>query len=136
MSAKNKKLKIFDDCCGSHVSVDAERERGRAREKKGAAEKLVSEFLTLHDHLSRSYNIINSVYSDPTIDKMSRPLVSVFDVSSADKAVAQATLPAVMTAPIRGDVVQYVHTLMAKNKRQPYAVNKMSGMQVCYNCPL
>ncbi|CAM9161179.1 unnamed protein product [Ectocarpus fasciculatus] len=60
---------------------------------------------------------------------MSRPLVSVFDVSSADKAVAQATLPAVMTAPIRGDVVQYVHTLMAKNKRQPYAVNKMSGMQ-------
>jgi len=60
---------------------------------------------------------------------MSRPLVSVFDVSSADKAVAQATLPAVMTAPIRGDVVQYVHTLMSKNKRQPYAVNKLSGMQ-------
>lgn len=61
---------------------------------------------------------------------MSRPLVSVFDVSSAEKAVAQATLPAVMTAPIRGDVVQYVHTLMAKNKRQPYAVNKLSGMMV------
>lgn len=59
---------------------------------------------------------------------MSRPLVSVYDVSSADKAVAQATLPAVMTAPIRGDVVQYVHTLMAKNKRQPYAVNKDAGM--------
>lgn len=60
---------------------------------------------------------------------MSRPLVSVYDVSSADKAVAQATLPAVMTAPIRGDVVQYVHNLMSKNKRQPYAVNKLSGMQ-------
>lgn len=60
---------------------------------------------------------------------MSRPLVSVFDVNSADKPVSQATLPAVMTAPIRADVVHYVHTLMAKNRRQPYAVNKLSGHQ-------
>lgn len=55
--------------------------------------------------------------------------MSVFDVASADKAVSQATLPAVFTAPIRSDVVHYVHTLMAKNKRQPYAVNKLSGHQ-------
>lgn len=79
---------------------------------------------TNHQNL---YNKIE-LYSDYTLDIMSRPLVSVFDVTSADKAVAQATLPAVMTAPIRGDVVQYVHTLMSKNKRQPYAVNKDAGM--------
>jgi len=60
---------------------------------------------------------------------MSRPLVSVFDISSADAASSESTLPAVMTAPIRPDVVQYVHQLMMKNKRQPYAVNKLSGME-------
>lgn len=60
---------------------------------------------------------------------MSRPLVSVYDPASAS-AVAQANLPTVMTAPIRPDVVHYVHTLMAKNKRQPYAVSLKAGMQV------
>jgi len=59
---------------------------------------------------------------------MSRPLVSVFDLNNADNGVSQATLPAVMTAPIRPDIVHYVHTLMAKNKRQPYAVNSDAGM--------
>jgi len=59
---------------------------------------------------------------------MSRPLVSVFDVANADTGVAQATLPAVMTAPIRPDIVHYVHTLMAKNRRQPYAVDSEAGM--------
>lgn len=59
---------------------------------------------------------------------MSRPLVSVYDPASAS-AVAQANLPTVMTAPIRPDVVHYVHTLMAKNKRQPYAVSLKAGMQ-------
>ena len=32
-------------------------------------------------------------------------------------------------APIRPDVVGFVHTNMAKNKRQPYAVNKLAGHQ-------
>jgi len=39
-------------------------------------------------------------------------------------------LPAVFTAPIRSDVVHYVHTLMAKNKRQAYAVSQYAGMAV------
>jgi len=60
---------------------------------------------------------------------MSRPLVSVFDLSSASAGAGESTLPAVMTAPIRPDIVQYVHQLMMKNKRQPYAVNKLSGME-------
>jgi large subunit ribosomal protein L4e len=60
---------------------------------------------------------------------MSRPLVSVFDPANAETGVAQTTLPAVMTAPIRPDIVGYVHNLMSKNKRQPYAVNADSGMQ-------
>jgi large subunit ribosomal protein L4e len=60
---------------------------------------------------------------------MSRPLVSVFVASKAGNVVSQANLPAVMTAPIRPDIVNYVHNLMSKNSRQAYAVSKKAGMQ-------
>jgi len=60
---------------------------------------------------------------------MSRPLVSVYDPENADAVVATVTLPAVFTAPIRADVVHYVHTLMAKNARQAYAVSLKAGHQ-------
>ena len=38
-------------------------------------------------------------------------------------------LPAVLTAPIRPDVVQLTFKNMAKNKRQPYAVATNAGHQ-------
>lgn len=57
-----------------------------------------------------------------------RPLVSVFSLSG-DKA-GETTLPAVMTAPLRPDLVQFVHTNMNKNHRQAYAVNIYAGKQV------
>jgi large subunit ribosomal protein L4e len=57
-----------------------------------------------------------------------RPLVSVFSLSG-DKS-GETTLPAVMTAPLRPDVVQFVHTNMNKNKRQAYAVSIRAGKQV------
>lgn len=56
-----------------------------------------------------------------------RPTVSVYSTSQ-DKTVGDIALPAVFTAPIRNDVVQFVHTQMAKNSRQAYAVNRLSGM--------
>lgn len=59
---------------------------------------------------------------------MSRPVVSVWDPEAAT-AVATVTLPAVFTAPIRSDVVHYVHTLMSKNSRQAYAVQEIAGHQ-------
>jgi len=58
----------------------------------------------------------------------SRPLVSVFS-ESGDKS-GEVTLPEVMTAPLRPDIVQFVHTNMNKNKRQAYAVNVRAGKQV------
>jgi hypothetical protein len=64
-----------------------------------------------------------------TVSKMSRPLVSVYDPEIADAVVSTVTLPAVFTSPIRSDVVHYVHTLMAKNKRQAYAVSEKAGHQ-------
>ncbi len=49
--------------------------------------------------------------------------------SGIDKIEQHVTLPAIFTAPIRPDVVHDVHTRMAKNKRQPYAVSKYAGHQ-------
>lgn len=56
-----------------------------------------------------------------------RPTVNVYS-SSEDVVVGSSPLPAVFTAPIRSDIVQFVHTNMAKNSRQAYAVNRLSGM--------
>lgn len=73
-----------------------------------------------------------NLYNYRQSKRMSRPIVSVFDTEAADSVVGTVTLPAVFTAPIRSDVVHYVHTLMAKNKRQAYAVSQKAGHQVRY----
>merc|ERR1711974_495391 len=39
------------------------------------------------------------------------------------------TLPAVFKAPIRNDIVNFVHVNISKNSRQAYAVNKDAGHQ-------
>lgn len=59
----------------------------------------------------------------------SRPTVSVYSAEGAS-AVKQAPLPGVFTAPIRPDVINFVHTQMNKNRRQAYAVDaERAGMQ-------
>merc|ERR1719183_2565130 len=55
-----------------------------------------------------------------------RPCVTV--QNSGEKA-KQVGLPAVFLAPIRPDIVNFVHTSMNKNRRQAYAVNKNAGHQ-------
>jgi len=56
-----------------------------------------------------------------------RPTVSVQSLSGA--AQASLPLPNVFLAPIRPDIVRFVHTSMNKNRRQPYAVNDWAGHQ-------
>jgi large subunit ribosomal protein L4e len=56
-----------------------------------------------------------------------RPLVTVQGVDGS--SAGQTNLPAVFTAPIRPDIVQTIHTHMAKNKRQAYAVKFEAGHQ-------
>merc|ERR1711939_919920 len=56
-----------------------------------------------------------------------RPVVTV--QSTSDEAGKQVQLPAVFLAPIRPDIVTFVHTSMNKNNRQAYAVNKDAGHQ-------
>ena len=57
-----------------------------------------------------------------------RPTVSVYGPAGG-AALSETTLPAVFSAPIRPDVVQFVHTNMNKNKRQAYAVSPGAGHQ-------
>jgi large subunit ribosomal protein L4e len=57
-----------------------------------------------------------------------RPLVSVFSLTG-DKA-GETALPAVMTAPLRPDIVQFVHTNISKNNRQAYSVSVRAGKNV------
>ncbi|ERT02090.1 large subunit ribosomal protein L4e [Sporothrix schenckii 1099-18] len=58
----------------------------------------------------------------------SRPTVTI---QGADGKPTSAThpIPAVFLSPIRPDIVQQVHTGMAKNKRQPYSVSEKAGHQ-------
>jgi len=57
-----------------------------------------------------------------------RPLVSVFSLEGTK--AGETTLPQVMTAPMRPDIVQFVHTNMNKNNRQAYSVSPWAGKQV------
>ena len=43
------------------------------------------------------------------------------------------TLPAVFRAPIRPDIVNFVHFQMKRNSRQPYAVNKEAGTIIVFS---
>lgn len=55
-----------------------------------------------------------------------RPLVTVYNEKN-EPTGAQVKLPAVFRAPIRPDVVNFVHDQIRKNKRQPYAVSTAAG---------
>jgi len=57
-----------------------------------------------------------------------RPVVTVYNAANGRKSETVA-LPAVFAAPIRNDVVHFVHMNIAKNHRQPYAVARLAGME-------
>lgn len=59
----------------------------------------------------------------------SRPVVSVYSRENATEIVNSIPMPAVFTAPIRNDIVQFVHTNIAKNRRQAHGVFVKAGHQ-------
>jgi len=59
---------------------------------------------------------------------LARPLLSVHDEKDALTG-STVPLPAVFKAPIRPDIVNFVHQNISKNARQPYAVNVDAGHQ-------
>jgi large subunit ribosomal protein L4e len=59
----------------------------------------------------------------------SRPVVSVYSKEGQSQVVDSIPMPAVFTAPIRNDIVQFVHMNMSKNRRQAHGVFWKAGMQ-------
>uniref|UniRef100_A0A2K6SMW7 Large ribosomal subunit protein uL4 C-terminal domain-containing protein n=1 Tax=Saimiri boliviensis boliviensis TaxID=39432 RepID=A0A2K6SMW7_SAIBB len=57
-----------------------------------------------------------------------RPLISVYS-EKGESSGKNVTLPAVFKVPIRPDIVNFVHTNLRKNNRQPYAVSELAGHQ-------
>lgn len=57
-----------------------------------------------------------------------RPLVTVYSDKN-EPSGDSISLPAVFKAPIRPDVVNFVHQQVSKNSRQPYCVSKEAGHQ-------
>ncbi|MBZ3891186.1 Lactase-like protein [Sciurus carolinensis] len=55
-----------------------------------------------------------------------RPLISVYS-EKGESSGKNVTLPAVFKAPIRPDIVNFVHTNLRKNNRQPYAVSELAA---------
>jgi len=58
-----------------------------------------------------------------------RPLVSVYDDKNEAVLAKGVHLPAVFRAPIRPDIVSFVHDQMMKNTRQAYCVSSKAGHQ-------
>merc|ERR1712194_261452 len=64
------------------------------------------------------------------IIKMStRPTVSVFNHKNTSEVVAEVKMPHVFLAPVRNDLVTFVHDQLSKNSRQAHGVDKKAGMR-------
>ena len=59
----------------------------------------------------------------------SRPVVSVYKSDNAKEISDSCPMPGVFTAPIRNDLVHFVHSNLAKNRRQGHAVFYKAGAE-------
>ncbi|XP_073474403.1 large ribosomal subunit protein uL4 [Aquarana catesbeiana] len=57
-----------------------------------------------------------------------RPLITVYS-EKGETSGKNVTMPAVFKAPIRPDIVNFVHTNLRKNSRQPFSVSELAGHQ-------
>merc|ERR1712167_26180 len=60
----------------------------------------------------------------------SRPVVSVYNTGASDVSVKTCVpMPGVFSVPIRNDLVHFVHSNLAKNRRQGHAVFYKAGAE-------
>lgn len=59
----------------------------------------------------------------------SRPVVSVYKSDNSKEIADSIPMPGVFTAPIRNDLVHFVHSNLAKNRRQGHAVYFKAGQE-------
>ena len=57
-----------------------------------------------------------------------RPLISVYP-EKGESSGKNVTLPAAFKAPVQSNIVNFVHTNLRRNNRQPYAVSELAGHQ-------
>merc|ERR1711874_16219 len=58
-----------------------------------------------------------------------RPTVSVFNHKSTNEVLSEVRLPHVFMAPVRNDVVSFVHDQLSRNTRQAHGVDPKAGMK-------
>lgn len=58
-----------------------------------------------------------------------RPVVSVYSSETGKEAQSGVAMPEVFSTPIRNDIVHYVHSRLAKNRRQGHAVFFKAGAE-------
>jgi len=59
----------------------------------------------------------------------SRPVVSVFNHKDSSKVAAQVKMPHVFLAPVRNDIVNFVHDQLSRNRQQAHGVDPKAGMK-------
>merc|ERR1712193_544262 len=62
-------------------------------------------------------------------NKMSRPTVSVYSHKSRSEVVGEVRMPHVFLAPVRNDIVSFVHDQLNRNRIQAHGVDKKAGMK-------
>ena len=60
-----------------------------------------------------------------------RPLVTVYN-EKYEATESQLKLPAVFEAPIRPDIVSFIHDQVRRNKRQAHAVAELAGSFIIF----
>merc|ERR1711907_682954 len=59
----------------------------------------------------------------------SRPVVSVYSCENGNEKESGVAMPKVFATPIRNDIVHFVHSRLAKNRRQGHAVFFKAGQE-------
>merc|ERR1712066_967684 len=58
-----------------------------------------------------------------------RPTVSVFNHKNSSEVLSEVKMPHVFLAPVRNDLVSFVHQQLSKNSRQAHGVDRKAGMK-------
>jgi len=58
-----------------------------------------------------------------------RPVVSVYEFENPSEKSGTLPMPVALTAPLRPDLVRYIHTNVSKNRRQAIAVTAKAGYE-------
>merc|ERR1711976_170068 len=70
------------------------------------------------------------IFLQKKINKMStRPTVSVFSHANPNEVHSEVKMPHVFMAPVRNDIVSFVHSQLANNTRQAHGVDPKAGMK-------